>query len=76
MFLKPEIDYGSFLRSVMNCQEDVLFTTEEGDVLNLKSELSKYVFAVITQNPDLMHRAQIVCRSESDISLLRPYLAE
>ena len=76
MHLKDGIDYGEFLRSVVKCQGEVLFSTPEGDVLNLKSELSKYVFAVITQNPDLMHRAQIKCNCDADFSFLEPYLTK
>lgn len=47
MKLKPTADIPSFLHAVKYCQDEVYFTTPEGDVLNLKSILSQFVFAAV-----------------------------
>lgn len=62
-----------FMHAVSQCVEDVFFTTPEGDVLNLKSELSKYVFAVIAAQPQKAVAGEIVCKNSSDTARILPY---
>ena len=45
MHLNPNIDINEFLKVVSTCKGDVLFETPEGDQMNLKSELCRFVFA-------------------------------
>lgn len=74
MHLKNGVNFSDFLRSVKECEGDILFMTEEGDVLNLKSELSKYVFAMIAQNPALIAHATITCKVSGDQKRIQAFL--
>lgn len=74
MKLKREVDVMSFLTATKSCTGEVEFHTEEGDCLNLKSELSKYLFAAISGQPELMNSGYVVCRYEPDYTLLQDYL--
>ena len=74
MHLRPHIDLISFLKAVNGCKSDVLFSTNQGDVLNLKSELSKYVFAVIAPTSDVLYSAVVSCQDPDDYECLNSYL--
>ncbi len=74
MKLNPNCDFANFLEIVQQCSGDVLFSTPEGDVLNLKSELCRYIFAVVVSTPRLLETGEVVCRNEDDAVLLRPFL--
>ncbi len=73
MKLDPNSNFSRFLQAVMRCEKDVFFTTPDGDVLNLKSELCRYIFAYIASNPELLQRGDIQCKSEEDLSILAEY---
>ena len=51
MKLKKDANLPDFLRTVAQCKDDVYFKTTQGDVLNLKSELSKYIFLAAAASP-------------------------
>ena len=76
MILRQNTDMVCFLQSVAKCSGDVSFITMQGDHLNLKSELSKYVFAVVSANPDILKNGQIMVQKEDDAAFLRDYLME
>lgn len=76
MVLRQNTDMVCFLQTVEKCSGEVSFTTTQGDQLNLKSELSKYVFAVVAANPDIIKNGQIVIQNEGDAALLRDFLTE
>jgi hypothetical protein len=76
MKLDLNSNLSKFLHAVTHCEGDVFFTTPDGDVLNLKSELCRYVFAYIASNPGLLQRGDIQCKSENDLSILAAYLFE
>ncbi len=42
--LKKDTDLAKFLIAVKACKNDVFFDSNEGDILNLASTLSQYVF--------------------------------
>lgn len=63
-----------FFRTVQRCRGEVWFDTDAGDHLNLKSELSQLVFAVIINKLDKLDYR--ITFSEEDAELLRPYLRE
>lgn len=73
--LKTNVDLTSFINTVQRCSGDVLFQTEDGDSLNLKSVLSCYLFSMISGNPVFLLSGIVVCRNEEDYSLLSNYLA-
>ncbi|MCD7918413.1 MAG: hypothetical protein LUF84_08220 [Clostridiales bacterium] len=76
MKLNPKANVVAFLQDVSNCKGQVFFSTKEGDLLNLSSTLSQYVFAVITAKPELLATGQVVCTEPSDASALAAYLTE
>ena len=49
MTLTSHTDFAAFLEAVQQCRGEVLFCTREGDKLNLKSTLSKYLFAALAE---------------------------
>lgn len=74
MKLNPNVNVVAFLQDVSTCKGQVFFSTQEGDLLNLSSTLSQYVFAVITAKPELLETGQIVCTEPSDATVLNAYL--
>lgn len=74
MHIKQSANLVEFLRIVNTCLGDVLFSTKDGDLLNLKSELSRYVFAALTPNTELLYSAVITCKDDRDYVRLEEYL--
>lgn len=74
--LKPEADLNRFIRCIAQCRDDVLFTTREGDILNLKSALSAYIFAALADRADVLSRGRIDCRSTEDEERLTEFLRD
>ena len=72
MKLKKEVSSADFLNQVDGCQNDVFYKTAEGDMLNLKSQLSKYLFLVAVNAPSLSGGEIEV--SDIDYQLLKEYL--
>ena len=64
------------LNAARLAEGDVWFTTAEGDKLNLKRLLCKYVFLAAADDPQrgMFSRGKIVCDVESDYDLLRDYM--
>ena len=78
MKLKRDADLPAFLLKVDMCPGEVLYTTWEGDCLNLKSQLSKYVFlaAANAKPSSILHSGSITCSESTALETLRPYLAD
>ncbi len=76
MKLKEGIRPVSFLEAVRQCQGDVYFLTEHGDCLNLKSQLTRYVFLAATadETQSLIENGSVRCSAPADYQLLAPYL--
>lgn len=74
MQLKENSNLLEFLQQVKRCNSDVLFTTTDGDLLNLKSELSRYIFATITGKEDFALKGRIKCADADDAQLLKDFL--
>lgn len=78
--LKKDIDYPDFFRAVSECRKDVIFVTDDGDALNLKSELSKFVFASLlsSQAPssgeEILDRGSVRCMAREDVKRLTEFL--
>ena len=75
MKLKKGVSASSFIHRVDECQRDVIYETNEGDRLNLKSQLSKYLFLVAVNHPDAisLNDGTILCDSE-DFPVLEEFL--
>lgn len=74
LHLNENADLFQFLNAVKQCRQDVLFKTAEGDVLNLKSTLSQYLFAAISDKASLLGNSTICCAKE-DAKKLKLYCA-
>ncbi len=72
--LKPDIRMADFILAVNHCEGPVTFETQEGDVLNLKSELCKYIFLAVSLEPKYLESCNISC-SPQDAALLTDYIA-
>ena len=69
-------DTVELLKAAQLAEGDVWFTTPEGDKLNLKSLLCKYVFLAAANDPQsgMFSRGKIVCDVESDYGLLHDFI--
>ena len=76
MPLKQEIDLFTFFRAVDQCQGTVEVTTPEGDCLNLRSQICRFLFSVDSCRHRILSCAQIQCSNSEDYALLRKYIAE
>lgn len=76
MHLKQNIDLKNFLLQIKKCSDDVFYETTEGDVLNLSSALSQYVFCSITIQPEHWVTGTIRCTNYKDYDILADYLIE
>lgn len=74
--LKPEVDLMAFFQEVKKCHGDVHFTTEDGDNLNLKSQLSHYVIMIVANNTDFLLNGNICCSDETDYDIIKDYVIE
>lgn len=71
--LKEHIDMISFLQEVKACNNTVTFETPDGDILNLKSQLSKYIFLAAVPDSECLKNSMISC-SKEDAVLLTDYI--
>ncbi len=71
--LNPHIRMTDFILAVNHCEGPVTFETQEGDVLNLKSELCKYIFLAVSLKPKYLETCKISC-SPKDAALLTDYI--
>ncbi len=71
--LKPKIRMADFILAANRCGGEVIFETKDGDVLNLKSELSKYIFLAVSLDEKYLTSGKISC-SPQDAALLADYV--
>ena len=76
MRLKENAKLVEFLQCTKQCAGEVYFKSAEGDILNLKSQLSQYIFlaALVSENIRYLPEGEIECQYEADYALLSPYL--
>lgn len=76
--LKKQISISDFINTVKKCTGDVRLTTQEGDLLNLKSALCQYifVFAASAATADYFGNAEIYCQLPEDFDLLADYITD
>lgn len=71
--LKSGFDLVDFLKSVDRCSGEVEYEGENGDRLNLKSQLSKYLLLTVGQDESSMKGSRIRC-SDEDGAILAEFL--
>lgn len=76
MKLKKGVNINDLFETARKCGGDVFLQTKEGDILNLKSLLSRYAVMSIMGNRHLLESAQVVCVQEEDYKNLTEFLEE
>lgn len=74
MKLNSNASISRFLQDVQKCRGEVWFTTPEGDNLNLKSALSRFVFAAAPSEQLEALNGDIRVQDDGDLPLLEAYL--
>lgn len=74
MRLNPSANLLEFLEQVAKCEGTVLLQTPQGDALNLRSELCRFIFMCASTNKNLLQDADIQCSCSTDYQLLEKYL--
>lgn len=72
--MKTDFKPIELLNRVNECGGDVLFKTKEGDILNLHSKLSQFVFVSIFSKPELLKGAVLEIMDDEDKKLLADFL--
>lgn len=71
--LKAGINIAAFLRTADLCEGSVLFEGADGDRLDLKSQLCKYLFLASEIDPEYLASGKIRCDSK-DAQRLAEYI--
>ncbi len=74
MKLRSGIDIVAFLRRVNACGGRVEFVTAQGDRLDLKSTLARYILAALSADGKSAECGQVVCENPGDAEILREFL--
>lgn len=73
MELRESIDYPAFWKAVKACEGDVIFITDDGDRLNLKSTLCQLVLTVYLSGRKHSFHGSILCEFGNDARILREF---
>ena len=74
MYLKQPLGTVDFFKAIDSCSGEVLLRTKERDILNLRSQLCRFVFAVAVSEKSFFEGAEVECSDPSDYEILRDYL--
>lgn len=74
MKLKENFDLVSFFENIKKCSGEVIFVSDQGDRLNLKSQLSKYIFIAAKQDSALLAKSTLLLSAKSDVQYLEHFL--
>lgn len=74
MKLKENIDLVQFFHMAGKCDGDIFFKSDEGDLLNLKSTLSQYLFSASCGNKKFISNGVIECEKREDYDVLGDFL--
>lgn len=74
MQLKNSIDIQQFLIDVLKCQGSIYYSTNEGDYLNLKSQLSQFVFLLVYIKKNDPISGKIDISDKNDLTILDKYI--
>lgn len=76
MYLKHSLNTVDFFKAIDRCQGEVLLHTKEKDILNLRSQLCRFIFAVVCSDASFFENARIECSNSFDYSILQDYLIQ
>ncbi len=71
--IKPNAPVSAFLNALDDCRGEIIFRSAQGDTLDLKSQLCKYLFLTIPK--DRTAQGTVSC-TEADYDILRDYLCQ
>lgn len=71
--LRPKIRAADFILAANCCRGAVTFETRDGGVLDLKSELCKYIFLAVSTDLENFESSTVSCTPE-DAALLADYI--
>lgn len=74
--LVPSSAIPGLLDAVNQCGDDVYYLSPEGDVLNLKSELSRYLFAILSTTEDKHLVGSLGLKNPADFHHVEQYVME
>ena len=74
MKIKPNINVSNFFEQVRACKSDVFFVTDEGDRLNLRSQICQYLFTVAYLNQDISIQGRFEFDDKEDMRKLKAYM--
>lgn len=76
MLLKQPINAVEFFMAIDHCRGEVLLHTKEKDILNLRSRLCRFIFAVALSERPFFDGAYVECTDASDYAVLQDYLTK
>lgn len=74
MRLKPDINIPAFMQAVQTCHGEVNYFTPEGDRINLKSTLMRFIFVAVFADKTQNLNGQIEIQNPQDKNRLQDYL--
>lgn len=74
MYLNDNIDVKNFFETLSKCSGEVTLHTAEGDILNMRSALSQFIFMVDFAKQQLLSNATVICSNSEDYKLLENFL--
>lgn len=74
--IREQIDISLFLNIISEQCGDVYYISREGDQLNLKSELCKYIFAIVYSKQELLLNGELLCSKSEDYETLKDFWME
>lgn len=74
MKIRKDADIVAFLKQIEACRGSVEFSTAEGDRLDLKSPLARYILAALCAKGEISDSGEVLCEDEDDRAMLKMYL--
>lgn len=72
--LKNKINLIDFLNAAKKCQNDISFLTTEGDCLNLKSQLTEYIFLAVASHEDFLKQGYVQLTNPADLEKIKEFI--
>ena len=72
--IRKDADIVALLKQVEACRGRVEFSTAEGDRLDLKSPLARYILAALSTRGGISDSGEVTCENEDDCEMLKMYL--
>ena len=73
--LRGDIDVVDFLNTISGaCKGEVWFDTDQGDAIELKSELSRYVFLTMCEQDGFLRMGTLTFAEPRDAEALKRFL--